>query len=40
MVVHKPVGTVQLRAWAGATVGKLDVPGPETSFQVAVVPHK
>jgi hypothetical protein len=40
MVVHRPVGTVQLRAWAGATVGKLDVPGPETSFQVAVVPHK
>jgi hypothetical protein len=40
MTVHKPVGTVQLRAWAGASVGKLNVPGPETSFQVVVVPHK
>src|SRR5262245_43998313 len=27
MIVHKPVGTVQLRAWAGASVGKLTVPG-------------
>jgi hypothetical protein len=40
MVVHRPVGTVQLRAWAGATVGKQDVPGPETSFQVVVVPRR
>jgi hypothetical protein len=40
MVVHRPVGTVQLRAWAGATVGKLSVPGPETSFQVVVVPRR
>ena len=39
MVVHRPVGTVQLRAWAGANVGKLSVPGPETSFQVTVVPR-
>lgn len=37
MVVHRPLGAVQLRAWAAGTVGRLNVPGPETSFQVIVV---
>jgi NPCBM-associated, NEW3 domain of alpha-galactosidase len=37
MVVHRPVGAVQLRAWASGSVGRLSVPGPETSFQVVVV---
>jgi hypothetical protein len=40
MVVHRPVGAVQLRAWATGSVGRLNVPGPETSFQVVVVPHR
>ena len=39
MVVHKPLGAVQLRAWAAGSVGRLNVPGPETSFQVVVVQH-
>jgi hypothetical protein len=39
MVVHRPVGAVQLRAWAMGSVGRLNVPGPETSFQVVVVAH-
>jgi hypothetical protein len=39
MVVHRPVGAVQLRAWAAGSVGRLNVPGPETSFQVVVVAH-
>jgi hypothetical protein len=39
MVVHRPLGAVQLRAWASGTVGRLSVPGPETSFQVFVVAH-
>jgi NPCBM-associated, NEW3 domain of alpha-galactosidase len=37
MVVHRPLGAVQLRAWASGAVGRLNVPGPETSFQVVVV---
>ncbi|MDN3358081.1 hypothetical protein [Actinomadura sp. DC4] len=37
MVVHRPLGAVQLRAWAAGSVGRLSVPGPETSFQVVVV---
>jgi hypothetical protein len=40
MVVHRPTGPVQLRAWAGATAGRLNVPGPETSFRVVVVPRR
>lgn len=40
MVVHRPLGTVQLRAWAAGSVGKLNVPGPETSFQVVVLGHR
>jgi hypothetical protein len=40
MVVHRPLGPVQLRAWAGASIGRLNVPGPETSFQVDVVAHR
>lgn len=40
MVVHRPLGPVQLRAWAAGSVGRLNVPGPETSFQVVVVPHR
>ena len=35
----RPLGAVQLRAWAAGTVGRLNVPGPETSFQVFVVAH-
>ncbi|MFB9836198.1 NEW3 domain-containing protein [Actinoallomurus acaciae] len=37
MVVRKPLGAVQLHAWAVGSVGRLTVPGPETSFQVIVV---
>lgn len=40
MVVHRPLGAVQLRAWAAGTVGRLNVPGPETSFQVIVVARR
>ena len=40
MIVHKPLGAVQLRAWATGSVGRLSVPGPETSFQVVVVAHR
>lgn len=40
MVVHRPAGAVQLRAWAIGSVGRLTVPGPETSFQVIVVAHR
>jgi hypothetical protein len=40
MVVHKPLGAVQLRAWATGAVGRLSVPGPETSFQVVVVARR
>jgi hypothetical protein len=40
MVVHRPVGAVQLRAWATGAVGRLSVPGPETSFQVVVVARR
>jgi hypothetical protein len=40
MVVHRPFGAVQLRAWAGGAIGRQNVPGPETSFQVVVVPRR
>jgi hypothetical protein len=40
MIVHKPLGAVQLRAWATGSVGRLSVPGPETSFRVVVVAHR
>jgi hypothetical protein len=40
MVVHRPIGAVQLRAWAAGSVGRLNVPGPETSFQVVVIQHR
>jgi hypothetical protein len=40
MVVHRPVGTVPLRAWASGAVGRMSVPGPETAFQVVVVPRR
>ena len=40
MVVRKPLGAVQLRAWAAGSVGRLTVPGPETSFQVIVVARR
>ena len=40
MVVHRPLGPVQLHAWAAGAVGRLNVPGPETSFQVVVVAHR
>jgi hypothetical protein len=40
MVVHRPLGPVALRAWASGSVGRLNVPGPETSFQVLVVAHR
>src|SRR4051794_38874756 len=40
MVVHRPLGAVQLRAWAAGAAGRLNVPGPETSFQVIVVAHR
>lgn len=40
MVVHRPLGTVQLRAWTGGTVGRMNIPGRETSFQVVVLPRK
>jgi hypothetical protein len=40
MIVHRPVGPVQLRAWAAGTVGRVSVPGPETSFQVFVLAHR
>jgi hypothetical protein len=40
MIVHRPLGTVQLRAWASGSVGRLSVPGPETSFQVLVLAHR
>jgi hypothetical protein len=39
MVVHRPLGTVQLRASTAGSAGRLNVPGPETSFQVVVVPR-
>ncbi len=39
MVVHRPLGAVQLRARAAGSVGRLSVPGPETAFQVVVVPR-
>jgi hypothetical protein len=39
MVVHRPAGPVQLRAWASGSVGRLSVPGQETSFQVVVTPR-
>ncbi|GLY75412.1 hypothetical protein [Actinoallomurus iriomotensis] len=40
MVVRKPLGPVQLRAWAAGSVGRLNVPGPETAFQVIVVARR
>jgi hypothetical protein len=40
MVVHRPLGPVQLRAWAAGSVGRLNVPGPMTSFQVNVVARR
>ncbi|WP_329259929.1 hypothetical protein OG417_23485 [Actinoallomurus sp. NBC_01490] len=40
MVVHRPLGAVQLRASATGSVGRLSVPGPETAFQVFVVARR
>jgi hypothetical protein len=40
MIVHRPLGPVELRAWAAGAVGHQTVPGPETSFQVVVIPRR